>query len=75
MHTGQGDIEKLGRIFAWNRRNQTYAFEGECGAVTGSADGLFAPGLLKTADSLQLWSTDICRKLTLSRSARILESL
>ena len=68
MHTGQGDIEKLGQISAWNRSNRTYAFEGECGKVTGSADGLFAPGLLKTADSFNLWSTDACRKLTFSRS-------
>jgi len=67
MHTGQGDIEKLGQIVSWNKSNRTDAFEGACGEVMGSADGLFAPGLLKRAESFTLWSTDSCRKLTFSR--------
>ena len=41
--------------------------KGKCGEVTGSADGLFAPGLLKKRESFSLWSTDACRKLSFSR--------
>ena len=67
MHTGQGDIQRLGQIVAWNRSNRTSAFEGECGQVTGSADGLFAPGLLQSTDSIDLWSTDACRSLSFSK--------
>ena len=67
MHTGQGDIHRLGQIVAWNRSNRTHAFEGECGLVAGSADGLFAPGLLQSTDSIALWSTDACRTLPFSK--------
>ena len=82
MHTGQGDMERLGQIVAWNQNNQTDAFHGElmrrraltkthltgkCSQVTGSADGLFAPGLLKRKESFSLWSTDACRQLSFSR--------
>ena len=35
--------------------------------MTGSADGLFAPGLLKKKESFSLWSTDACRQLSFSR--------
>ena len=41
--------------------------QGKCGEVTGSADGLFAPGLLKKKESFSLWSTDACRTLSFSR--------
>jgi len=67
MHTGQGDMERLGQIVSWNQNNQTDAFRGRCGQVTGSADGLFAPGLLKKKESFSLWSTDACRQLSFSR--------
>jgi len=67
MHTGQGDMERLGQIVAWNQNNQTDAFHGKCSQVTGSADGLFAPGLLKRKESFSLWSTDACRQLSFSR--------
>ena len=29
MHTGQGDIERLGQIVSWNQNNQTEAFQGK----------------------------------------------
>ena len=28
MHTGQGDMERLGQIVSWNQNNQTDAFRG-----------------------------------------------
>jgi len=70
MHTGKDDINKLGEIVSWNKSNRTEAFRGKCGQVTGSSDGLFAPGLLKKAESFDIWSTDTCRKLTFSREGK-----
>ena len=67
MHTGQGDIKKFGQITEWNGSNRTEAFDGECGLVQGSADGLFAPGILEGAESFAIWSTDACRALTFTR--------
>ena len=29
MHTGQGDMERLGQIVSWNQNNQTEAFQGK----------------------------------------------
>ena len=70
MHTGQDDIEKLGEIVSWNKSNRTEAFGGKCGEIKGSSDGLFAPGLLKRAESFDIWSTDTCRKLTFTREGK-----
>ena len=67
MHTGQDNIDRLGEIVTWNKANRTEAYRGACGEVSGSSDGLFAPGVLKDADSFNIWSTDTCRKLTFTR--------
>ena len=61
MHTGEGDIGRLGDIVTWDGRNRTHAYPGSCGALTGSADGLLAPGKLLTGDKFDIWSTDTCR--------------
>ena len=61
MHTGEGDMDRLGDIVTWNGRNRTHAYPGPCGALTGSADGLLAPGKLMTMDKFDIWSTDTCR--------------
>ena len=34
MHTGQGDMERLGQIVSWNQNNQTEAFQGKRGRET-----------------------------------------
>ena len=84
MNTGEGDIRNLGRIETWQSRDRTDAFEGECGKVRrmimltvhspsdtkvkGSADGLFPPGISHFSDSIQFYSTDLCRPLTFSKS-------
>ena len=39
MHTGEGDMGRLGRIETWQGRNQTDAFEGECGKVRRMMEG------------------------------------
>ena len=36
--------------------------------VKGSADGLFPPGISHFSDSIQFYSTDLCRPLTFSKS-------
>ena len=36
--------------------------------VRGSADGLFPPGLAHISDSISMFSTDLCRPLTFSKS-------
>jgi len=72
MHTGLGDIEQLGKIISWNKETRTNAYKGKCGEVTGSADGLFAPGLLKKANSFDIWSTDTCRTLTFNKKEKTL---
>ena len=61
MHTGEGDIDRLGDIVTWNGKERTEAFPGDCGRLQGSADGLLTPGKLTNADKFDIWSTDICR--------------
>lgn len=67
MHTGEGDISRLGDIVTWNGKNRTHAYPGPCGQLSGSADGLLTPGKLMYGDRFDMWSTDICRKLTFER--------
>ena len=67
MHTGEDDISLLGQVATWNGQTRTAAFPGECGRLTGSSDGLLAPGSLAMKDEFQIWSTDSCRPLTFVR--------
>jgi len=68
MFTGENDINKLGKIASWQGSNRTEAYEGQCGKVYGSADGLFPPGLAAISDSLSLFSTDLCRPIQFTKS-------
>ena len=68
MFTGEGDISRLGEVASWQGSDTTAAYEGECGRVRGSADGLFPPGLAHISDSITMFSTDLCRPLTFSKS-------
>ena len=61
-------MNNLGKIATWECREFTNAFEGECGRVTGSADGLFPPGLALVSDTLSMFSTDLCRPIRFSKS-------
>ena len=60
MYTGEDDISKMGKIHTWNYVNQT-SFDGECGAITGSAGGFYPPQT--RGDKLQLFSHEACRTL------------
>ena len=68
MRTGEEDIERLGEIVSWNSESRTEAYEGECGRVRGSSEGLFPPGLADITDSLSFYSTDLCRPLHFTKS-------
>ena len=61
MHTGSGDISRLGEILEWNNNKRVDAFPGECGKIKGSSDGLFPPGSTALRDTVSLYSTDLCR--------------
>jgi len=63
METGTADVNRLGKIVSWNGQHKTEAYEGRCGVVQGSADGLFPPGISKTSDIIAIFSTDLCRSL------------
>lgn len=54
MFTGEGDISRLGEVASWQGSDTTAAYEGECGRVRGSADGLFPPGAAHVSDTLQV---------------------
>ena len=68
MRTGEGDIDSLGEIVTWNNKTRTEAYEGECGRLSGSSEGLFPPGLADIKDSLTFYSTDLCRPLHFTKS-------
>jgi len=69
MHTGSQDLSTLGKISSWNHLTRTGAYQGECGMVRGSADGLFPPGLTSNTDSISIFSTDLCRQLHFTRTS------
>lgn len=64
MYTGVGDITNFGQIGEWNYMNHTKFYEGECGAVKGSAGEFFPP--YQGKGNISLFSSDVCRTLTLS---------
>jgi len=68
MMTGGDDLSHLGKIVSWNKKTRSEAYEGECGIVRGSADGLFPPGLTATTDKISIFSTDLCRPLHFTKS-------
>ena len=67
MNTGQDNINNLGKIVKWNDATSSPAYEGECGKLRGSSDGLFPPGVAEVQDTLTLYSTDLCRALNFTK--------
>ena len=70
MMTGQDGIETLGEIVSWNHQKRSQAFQGDCGKLRGSAEGLFPPGKTATANSISIYSTDLCRPLHFTKTGR-----
>lgn len=64
MYTGVNDITKFGKIGEWDYMNHTHFYESHCGMVNGSAGEFFPPS--QTKGSISLFSSDVCRTLTLS---------
>ncbi|CAD6999070.1 unnamed protein product [Ceratitis capitata] len=64
IHTGQGDIEKMGMIQFWNGSNHTGFYEGECGIVNGSTADLWKPNL-EPEEHITVYITDTCRIINL----------
>jgi len=71
METGTTDVNRLGKIVSWNGQHKTDAYEGTCGEVRGSADGLFPPGMSKTSDIIAIFSTDLCRSLRFKKKEEL----
>lgn len=67
MHTGVGQIEKLGEIIKWNRKrtiktwlNATNGGLSTCNMINGTDTTVYAPHI-KAYSSLYIFSVDICR--------------
>jgi len=71
METGTADVNQLGKIVSWNNQDRTEAYQGRCGDVHGSADGLFPPGISKTSDIIAIFSTDLCRSLQFKKTGEL----
>ncbi|PSN44095.1 hypothetical protein C0J52_07656 [Blattella germanica] len=66
MHTGIDNIDVLGLMAAWNYQSQSSYFDGQCGHITGYTGELFPP--LEDAQAIDLFASEICSSLTLSKS-------
>ncbi|ODM87463.1 Protein croquemort, partial [Orchesella cincta] len=64
MYTGRGHIQNFGKMARWNYNNESLGYQSNCNYIKGSAGDLFPPNPQK--DSISIFSTDICRTLTLS---------
>jgi len=71
-YTGDSNISLLNQAHTFNNQTSTH-FNGNCGRVTGSADGFFPPFTLgKTLDdmpsSVELFTHQACRSMTYLRT-------
>lgn len=62
MHTGDGDISKIGEVELWDYRDHTDFFEGTCGMVNGSAGEFYPPNQTKDKP-VSFFSPDMCRTI------------
>lgn len=72
MYNGADDINKLGRLTAWNYSNRTNYYPGSCGIINGTIGELFYPVL--DDEEVTVFSPDICRfvrKILLLRNITI----
>lgn len=64
MHTGEGDLMKLGKLMNWNYNSRTDYFADTCGMINGSAGELY-PQKLTKEEPISLFTPDLCRSLPL----------
>ena len=60
MDTGEKNIHTFGKLHRWNYDTHTPFFEGECGAVRGTAGEIYPPEQTKTS-KVEMFSADLCR--------------
>ncbi|XP_030382948.1 protein croquemort [Scaptodrosophila lebanonensis] len=72
IHTGVGDITKMGEIQFWKGINHTGWYEGECGRLNGSTSDLFVPGE-PLEKPLTIFITDTCRIINLEFTGQSVE--
>lgn len=65
MFTGKSNISRFGMVARWNYENPIPSYESDCGVLNGSAGEFFLPHP-KKGGSISLFSSDICRMLTLN---------
>lgn len=58
MFTGADDIEKLGRIHAWNYNSSVSYYKGNCGKVEGTSGELWYPP--RDDKFIKVFANDIC---------------
>ncbi|XP_052122947.1 protein peste-like isoform X1 [Frankliniella occidentalis] len=73
MDTGANDIAHLGELLRWNYNNFTPYYEGECGALRGSAGELWPPGR-GPRDRVSLFAPDLCRSVSLDYAGAMREA-
>lgn len=64
MYTGEGDINKIGKMGEWNYSNRTSYFPDHCGMVNGSAGEFYPPNQTKNKP-ISFFSPDMCRTIPL----------
>lgn len=62
MHTGDGDMSRIGKVEQWDYRNYTDFFPRECGMINGSA-GEFYPPNQQRDQPISFFSPDMCRSI------------
>lgn len=62
MHTGDGDMSRIGKVELWDYRNYTDFFPRECGLINGSA-GEFYPPKQQRDQPISFFSPDMCRSI------------
>ncbi|KAK3923344.1 Protein peste [Frankliniella fusca] len=73
MDTGADDIAHLGELLRWNYNNVTPYYDGECGALRGSAGELWPPGR-GPEDRVSLFAPDLCRSVSLDYAGPMREA-
>ncbi|XP_055836427.1 protein croquemort-like [Episyrphus balteatus] len=64
VHTGQGDLSKMGELTHWNGSDHTGYYEGECGKVNGSTGDLWVPNRPRD-QAISMFIPDTCRYINL----------
>ncbi|EDW64877.1 protein croquemort [Drosophila virilis] len=70
IHTGHGDLNRMGELQLWNGTAHTGYYEGECGKVNGSTGELWAPGR-RWHETISIFLSDASRYINLYSMANV----